>query len=70
MKKSFEDFQTVIDSLNRKALDVRSEYSSLYNQFNSEDLEKENEFTNKIDYLLTECEHDINGSSADSNKEP
>lgn len=68
MKKSFDDFQTVIDSLNRKALNVRSEYSSLYNQFNSEDLEKENEFTNKIDYLLTECENDINGSSADRNK--
>lgn len=70
MKKSFEDLQVVIDSLNRKAASVRSEYNSLYNQFNSEDLEKENEFTNQIEYLLVECEKDINGSKEDADKGP
>lgn len=70
MKKSFEDLQGVIDSLNRKATSVRSEYNGLYNQFNTEDLEKENEFTKKIEYLLAGCEKDINGSKEDANKGP
>lgn len=42
----------------------------MHNQFNSEDLEKENEFTNKIEYLLVECEKDINGAKEDADKGP
>ena len=60
----------IIDTLNRKAGSVRSEYNSLHNQFNSEDLEKENEFTNKIEYLLNDCDKDINGLKEDANKGP
>lgn len=68
MKKSFEDLQVLIDTLNKKAAAVRVEYNGLLNQFNSEDLEKDNEFVNKIEYLLADCEKDINGTKA--NKGP
>ena len=68
MKKSFEDLQVVIDTLNKKAAAVRVEYNGLLNQFNSEDLEKDNEFAKKIEYLLADCEKDINGTKA--NKGP
>ena len=66
MKKTFEDFQEIIDTLNKKAAGVRQDYNDLHTQFNSEDLEKDHEFTNKIEYLLNECEKDINGAKGTS----
>lgn len=51
--------------MNNKAVKVRSGLDSLNVEFNNEDLEKENDFTQQVENKLRECEKDINGDPAE-----
>lgn len=61
MKKSFEDLQKKIDSLNKKHDTIKVTVQTLSDTYEDEDLERENDFLNKIHDKLSACEIDING---------
>lgn len=61
MKKSFEDLQKKIDSLNKKQDNIKITVQTLSDTYDDEDLERENDFINKIHDKLTTCDRDING---------
>ena len=61
MKKSFEDLQKKIDTLNKKQDTIKITVQTLSDTYEDEELERENDFINKIHDKLTACDRDING---------
>ena len=61
MKKSFEDLQKKIDNLNKKQDNIKITVQTLSDTYDDEDLERENDFINKIHDKLNACDRDING---------
>jgi len=64
MKRNYEDLQKEIDVLNSKLAKVRIEANEIRTRLDNEDLEKDNEISNKVDDRLCECDRDINGDKA------
>jgi len=65
MKRHFENLQKQIDDLTKKIGSVRKNISEIENQFNDEDMEKDNDFKYKLHAIVDECDLDVHG---DKNK--
>jgi len=61
MKSRFETYQKYIDTLNEKITSTRKEIADLQENFNDEDLEKENEFTDVLINVCDFCDNETNG---------
>ena len=61
MKSRFETYQKYIDTLNEKITSTRKEIADLQENFNDEDLEKENEFADVLINVCDFCDNETNG---------
>lgn len=60
MKRQYEDLQKLIEALNGKLARNSSLVLSLKEQFNNDDLERNNEIFNELTNKLDQCNDDIN----------
>ena len=65
MKKNYEDLQKRIDALNKLLGQAKEASEALKADFETEDLEMDNEIKNRVDDKIKLCDRDINGDKAE-----